>query len=773
LKEIFQINPYPGTSYNAVAQTVQPHPFMSNSVDMTGRLGGTRFFASAANFEEQGAIRYLQGFQRQSFRANVDQVIGTAWNIGLRTFYSRSEADGLNQQDGGQAFFRLTRVPAIVNILQTDTLGRLYIRPNLQGGGSQNENPLATLYQTERTDAYYRFIGGANVAFTPTNWLTVDGQLGYDSRRRSFAQINDKGFRTTTSVPATNNGLIFRGGEGDEVLDGGLTASVRRNLNADLIGRLTARLTFEQRDFEQNTGQGNFLSVKGVTSMGNASQIQNIASQFRRVRQIGEFLGAGFEFKERYILDALVRRDGSSLFGEGQRWATFGRVSAAWRAGEEPWWPLPQFSELKFRGSYGTAGGSPQFIAQYETFGIGNGGVLTLGVLGNSALQPEVNREVELGIEAEILGKYGVNITYARANIDRQILPIPVSSSTGYSNQWQNAGSLLNITHEVSLNIPMIQKRGMTWTMSFVYDHNRSFITKLAVPPYNYGSNLQATDQIFRAQVGEQIGTFYGRYFIRNCRDLPAAFQSQCGGAGSAFQHNDEGWIVWVGQGNNPTMGITHNLWETQLPGSQAPWGVAVNWGMPIIMRGDASSPTAAQIVKLGNALPDFRFAITQNFSWGKFSLYALVDAAIGHQVWNQGFHWAHLDFLSKDVDQAGKSVQDAKPIGYYYRAPAPDAGGVGGLYDILGANNATVEDASYAKLREITLGYRIGRIGGVGDWEVALQASNLLTITGYRGFDPEVGVGAGDANNSAINAIDAFTFPNTRRFTIRASTTF
>jgi len=314
--------------------------------------------------------------------------------------------------------------------------------------------------------------------------------------------------------------------------------------------------------------------------------------------------------------------------------------------------------------------------------------------------------------------------------------------------------------------------------MSFVYDHNRSFITQLDVPPYNYGANLQATDQIFRAQVGEQIGSFYGRYFLRNCNELPAPFNNDCGGPTSSFQNNDQGFLVWVGSGNNPRMGITNNLWETQLAASSAPWGAVLNWGMPIIMRGDPSGQTAPRIVKLGNALPDFRFAITQTFQYKKLSLYALVDAAIGQKVWNQGFHWAHLDFLSSDVDQVGKSVETAKPIGYYWRTTITDGfTGMGGYYDVLAPNNATVEDASYAKLRELTLSYRIGRIGGVGDWEISVQGRNLLTLTGYRGFDPEVGIGVsgsgGEANSAAVNAIDAFTFPNTRSFTIRASTSF
>jgi hypothetical protein len=154
--------------------------------------------------------------------------------------------------------------------------------------------------------------------------------------------------------------------------------------------------------------------------------------------------------------------------------------------------------------------------------------------------------------------------------------------------------------------------------------------------------------------------------------------------------------------------------------------------------------------------------------------MYALVDASIGQKVWDQGFGWAHLDFLSKDVDQAGKGVGTAKPIGYYYRAAAPDNGsGLGGLYDILGPNNFSVESASYAKLREFSLSYHIGPLGGTGDWSVSAIGRNLFTITGYRGFDPEVGIAGGQASSAAINAVDAFTFPNVRSWTIGLSTSF
>jgi TonB-linked SusC/RagA family outer membrane protein len=775
LRERFQISSWPGTSYNAVAQTVAPHPYMSNSVDVTGRVGSaTRFYASATNLSEQGAMQFLKGFDRSSFRANVDQVIGTQWTIGLTASYSRSNNDGANNDGGNNAFFLLTRQPAPANMLARDTLHRLYIRPNLQTGGGQNSNPLYSFANALRTDISNRFIGGVRVQYNPITWLNFDANIGYDLRRATASQIQDKGYRTTSSTPTTNNGFIFRSTAGDEEVNGSVNARVRRDITSDLKATLSARYLFEQRDAEQNSGQGRTLSVKGVTTLDNATDSKIVASNFSRIRELSQFVGLNLDFKDRYVLDALVRRDGSSLFGVDNRWATFGRVSLAWRTSQEPWWFLPQVTDMKLRGSYGTAGGSPRFNAQYEAFNIGDGGVLQLTTLGNRALKPELHKELEVGTDIELFGKYGITATYARANIDRQILLPPVSSSTGYQNQWQNAGALLNITHELSLNIPLLTGRETSWSMNLVYDHNRSWIARLDVPPYFYGPPQQGAEAMFQAREGERVGTFYGRYFLRGCRDLPASFRSDCGGANSSFQLNDEGWLVWVGRNHTPRDGITSNLWETQLPGAQAPWGVAMNWGMPIVMRGNPNSITDALIVPLGNALPDFRFAITQNFRWRAISVYALLDAAIGQQVWNEGFHWAHLDFLSHDVDQVGKSVETAKPVGYYYRAAPPDNGnGLGGFYDILGPNNFSVEDASYAKLRELSVSYHLGRIGGSGDWDLSASGRNLFTITGYRGFDPETGITGGDGASRALNAVDAFVFPNLRTFTVRLSTSF
>jgi len=456
-------------------------------------------------------------------------------------------------------------------------------------------------------------------------------------------------------------------------------------------------------------------------------------------------------------------------------------VSGAWRVAQEPWWSIPQVTELKLHGSYGTAGGSPRFDAQYETFSVGTGGLLSLVTLGNRNLKPELHAETEIGGDLELWNRYALNVTYAHANIKNQILPVPVPASTGFQRQWRNAGTLTNKTLELSLNIPLMQRRELQWSTRVIYDRNRSVVTALDVPPFFFGADLQGTGAIFQAKVNERLGTFYGHRFITSCAELPAPFNADCGGQTSSFQRNDEGFVVWVGAGNNPGMGIKNNLWEAAISNptnnqTLTPWGISViNWGMPILLRNDKGQ---ALNVALGNALPDFRFAVTQDVRFKKFNLYALVDASVGQKIWNQGFHWAHLDFLSHDVDQRGKSVENAKPIGYYWRtSPVDGFGGLGGFYDQLAPNSETVEDASYAKLRELLFSYHIGPIARTGDWDISIVGRNLFTITGYRGFDPEVGLSGGTqlngAGSAAINAVDAFTFPNLRTFTIGLTSTF
>jgi hypothetical protein len=110
--------------------------------------------------------------------------------------------------------------------------------------------------------------------------------------------------------------------------------------------------------------------------------------------------------------------------------------------------------------------------------------------------------------------------------------------------------------------------------------------------------------------------------------------------------------------------------------------------------------------------------------------------------------------------------------MGYYWRAPQPDNGaGVGGFYDVLGSNNQTVQKGSYTKLREVSLGYQLGAIRGIGDFSLTLVGRNLYTITDFLGWDPEVGGSV--LNSSGFGGVAGFQYPQTRTFTFTIGTRF
>jgi TonB-linked SusC/RagA family outer membrane protein len=773
LRRSFLAGEWPGQSYNAVQQLVRPKPLLLNDFSMSGRLGATNFFTSIGHTKQEGAIMGLQGYERANARVNLGHRIGNDWAIDINSYIARSTQDGSNQEEGGTGFFRLTRTPAIVDITRRDQFGRLYIRTNLASSGVQNENPLYSFENTQREDVRWRYMVGGSVRYTPLPWLETNVNASLDRLNLNFFQFNNRGFRTTNNAPATNEGSIFNGVNNGQSINSAAVVTLRPNLLEQVNTRFNFGWHYEGQDGDNRNFSGIRLRVADVTAAANATERTGISSSRTRTRQMSFSGGTFIDIRDRYTMDLALRRDGSSRFGEDNRWQTYGRASAAWLMSREQWFPSDAISIFTIRGSYGTAGNSPNYSAQYETFTIGAGGTLNAATLGNPQLRPEVVTEFEIGSDIELFNRVGLTVAYASSLAKDQILPVPVSVSTGFPTQWQNAGELRNKTWEAALTLPVVQGPRFSWTSRLNYTSNRPTVERLYVPPFFIGTDLQATGEIIRVEEGLRFGTIFGRQFMTNCAQLPAPFNTQCG-PGQAFQTNQDGWIVWVGQGNNPTMGITRNLWNATLPGTQAPYGVQAAWGMPILVRDTATGSPAN--LPLGNALPDFRIGMAHTLQYGRLSLYGLMEGVFGQSVWNQGKHWAHLDFISADLDQGARSVQDAKPLGYYFRVgpgPGGHPNGLGGLYDILSPNNHMVEDASFVKIREISTSYNIGQLRNFGNWTVSVVGRNLLTFTDYSGFDPEVGISGGQSGSGLLNAIDAFTFPQLRTLSFVLNTTF
>ncbi len=773
LRHTYQATPYPIT-YDPVNQLLTNGNFLNTNVSMSGRVGATNVYASLSNLSQEGSVVFLKGFQRNGFRLNADQQFGEAWTLQATTFYSFSTSDGGNFVGANnRAWFGLARTPAFANVMGKDSEGRFWPRHNVLVQGNQNYNPVMELVGAKQNEENDRFLGSLAVKYRPFAWIDGEWNFGYDRQNYWGEFIRDNGFRTSPQNTTQPAGFMSRVNNFATSFNTAFNVTARRQLTDDLNGSVSLRYLYEQQDNIGDDLSGSNLVVAGLNTLGAATLNFDIGSGQSRIAQIGLFGTARLDYKGKLIADGLVRRDGASVFGADNRWQTYGRGSILYRPSEEAWWPAKDIvNELKLRAAYGTAGNRPQFSAQYETFSIGTGGTLTTSVLGNPNLGPEVVKEMDIGFEAELFNRYGIEFSYINATAENQILSVPVPASAGFTTQWRNAGTLENKIIEGAVNVPILEAfHGVSWSTRMAFDMPKSKITRLDVLPYFVSAaGAQGTESMFRIAAGNAYGQINGRAFVTSCKQLPAVFQPRCG-SGLEWQKNDDGYIVWTGAGNTWKDGITKNLWNATNAAADNPFGITGFWGMPMIQR---DSTGAALVANNGSAIPSLRWSMGHNVSWNKFSAYLLFDAVQGRSVFNLVRHWNYGDLMQPDIDQVGKSVETAKPVGYYWRAGPPDnTQGIGGLYDILGPGSHTVEDASFVKLRELSVGYRIGRLGRYGDWSVNLVGRNLLTWTDYSGFDPETGLNGGANGSGILNAADAFNFPNLRTFTLQFNVGF
>ena len=793
LQNVYQAQIWPGQYYNMLAQALKRNPVTLNAIDATGKFGAVRFYASGSYTSEAGAINGLTGNQQRRGRINLDYDARRDLTISLSTLYDNGTND--NRSGGsasGSIFGQLLRGAAAgTDYLARDTLGRPLVRSGGGGLRAPTGNGGGTfLYDTENlvdTRSSNRFLGNVTARYFPKEWVSFDGTFAYDNRQRLDNNYLVKGYRTFATSSANNNGNISLENLRNNSWNASLTSTFRKQIRADLNGKLQFRALYDESNVFANNSGGQIFLVKDVFTTSNASTNKTATSTSSTVKNVGVLAGTSLDYKDRYILDATYRYDGSSLFGEGNRWAPFGRVSGVWRVSEEPFWTMNVLNDFRLRASRGTAGSTPRFIAQYEVYNVSATGI-TLGQAGNSKLKPETTTEYEFGTDFTLMNRLGVELTNARSRTRDQILLVNTPSSLGFSTQWQNAGTLDNNTYEVSLNLPILEKRDFSWNVRGTWDRTRTYISELFTSEYvSQGGTSQGSGSFFRITAStdtsngfqmNRFGNIWGRKFFKSCGELREPLRADCG-EGKSYQVNDQGWLVWVGAGNSYRDGITKNLWQTFLPGAQSPFGnsVPLYFGHPILdrpLRGEPGEGGGITQI-IGNSLPEFRMTFSNNMTYKNLTLYGLIDGTFGHELYNQGEGWGLLDFSSSYFDQANRSVETAKPAGYSWRVGPSEGSGIGGFYDVLGPNNYVLETASYAKIRELSLTYKVGPVRSVGDWTVGLIGRNLKTFTNYSGLDPETGATLGDnqSGSGLINQIDAFGFPTLRTFTVSLSTRF
>ena len=802
-----QINPgEPGDSFTSFANQAFPHELFDHmdtffdpgeTTDVygavTGRFGESSFRVSVDQFMEGGVVRCTpcidnlgslnadrvaqglsafdvglpddEGYQRQNVRLNVDTRFGDL-DIAASGFYSRANQD--DKAVANSAFSQLTFASPAVDLTQIDpTDGYPVIDADTQ---SISSNPLYLLAIVDSRDKRTRTMGSVDLNYSPAgiDWLTLEANASFDRTDFYDYTIFPKNEKTREGP---TGGSLREFNYTDEAINASVTLGASQIfMDGDLTVRGKARYLIEDQSFGSNGVFGSQFSVQDVPNFGAIIGATSGNNEIRQIKAEGLFGIASADYRGRYIVDGLIRRDGSSLFGPDERWQTYYRGSVAWRIAQEDFWNIGAIDEFKLRFSLGTAGGRPNFFAQYETFGISGGAIFPIN-LGNTALKPEFTTEREAGMNFVFFENLGLDLTYAWQTTDDQLLRVPQPAFVGFSSQWQNAGEISAQTYEVSLRYAPIDTQDMGLQFRLNWDRTRQEITRLDVPPYQQGT--------FFVAEGRPLGEMWGHVLVRNCSDLEpiGVSASDCT---ANFRVNDDGLLVWTG-GADYTEGFSSRLWGTSGDVATNTGDQAFGWGLPIkvqdyspacVAKNPANFTEKCQltdVLPFGNTTPDFNLSFGSNFRYGNLNVNALVESSIGHSIYNNTAQWALRDDRGEDVDQTGKPLENTKSIGY-----------VAGVYLSNNDNDWFREDGDWIKVRELSVGYTLpqammeGLFGSVFDRiTLNLIGRNLLTITDYRGYDPEVGRSGGEIASSTLQRYDSFGYPNFRTFTFSAELVF
>jgi TonB-linked SusC/RagA family outer membrane protein len=730
----FQDNPYPSSIFvgNPYRELMRPGDMYSTYLSVSGNEGNTQYRLSGRFQRDQGIVAFHEGARQTNVRANLDQRIGSNFQISLSSYVTNLEQDITVDTDGGGIFGQIDEYSAAANFHALDPDGSLAVIGDPISRGS---NPLYLLDWDTRTRETQHLMASLDASYSPLSWLSLTANASYDRDDRAEKELRPEGFKRIDNPPGEGS-LTYR-----QNLRKDLNASMTASIAYD-FGELTTRSRFrwllEDQYSDFHRVGGSQFAVVGVPRLALLTGTPSLDSEEQRIVSEGFFAITALTWRERYVIDLLARRDGSSLFGADERWQNYYRVSGAWRMAQEAWWPFPTINEFKPRYSRGTAGGRPGFAYQYQSYSVAQGRIVPR-VLGNDRLKPERTTEQEFGVDALVANRFRVMANYVISEVDDQLLLVPNSASLGFESQWQNAGTVESKTWEAALEASFVERPDFLWTGRLNLDRTTQKITRLGVPAYELVNE--------RARIiikeGEELGTFYGFKWARGCGDLPTG--TDC----SVFQLNDDGLLVYVGPGNDYREGMAKKLWGTVGTVS----GQTYEWGAPI-------KPLESQpnyFTKIGSAQPDLNASFQQDLQWRNLGLTLLFDGEFGGMIMNQTRQWGSRTSVAS-IDQRNKPDELKKPLPYY---------GPTKLYAGNIRNDWFVERADFVKLREVSLRYTFNR----GDLPAALRLSratinlvgrNLKTFTGYIGHDPEVGKRS-FGGSAAVGRIDEYFYPNYR----------
>lgn len=507
-------------------------------------------------------------------------------------------------------------------------------------------------------------------------------------------------------------------------------------LGHEISYRGTEYLLGEAMGFPTNNQGNDNLTLGSTPSRVESSLTDKTLLSF--------FARGNYNYDNRYLLTATIRADGSTVFSAKNKWGFFPSFSAAWRVSEEAFMKdIHWISNFKVRLGWGTVGNDR--ISNYlsldlytaNKYGVGSNTttVLTPKQLKNSNLKWEGSTTTNLGLDLGFFdNRLNVTADFFIKNTKDLLLAQSLAQETGFDSQMQNVGKIRNKGIELSFNSTNIQTRDFTWQSNFNISFIKNTLESLAsgvesmYTRTGFDSNFTEYDYI--ATVGQSLGLIYGYEF-------DGIYQS------SDFYITPDGKQVLKS-------GITNNArYGTVKPG-------VVKYKD---QDGDGVITTADRTI-IGNAMPKWYGGFTNTFNYKGIDLSFMLQFNYGNDIYNATRLYA-TQTRSGRRNMLAEVTDRWSPTNASNKVPSQDGYISNDVY------SRFVEDGSFLRLKNITLGYSLPhkwiRNMHVSKLRVYATAQNLFCITGYSGYDPEVNSAS---NNPMTPGLDWGAYPKSRVFT-------
>jgi len=729
-----------GAGSNWQEAALRKAPVQNDELSVSGGDERSRYLISGNYFDQEGTVLNT-GFKRYSARVNYEKEVSDRFKVTTNVFGSQSIENKLYGTPYGSINFS----NAYANLLFTSPLVAIK-NPD----GSYNTinpyqatptNNLEDITATTNTTTLNRVLGNVAAEYKLLDGLVLKVTGGVDILNTT----QDYYAPSTTGSPAgSSTGYAASGyasiGAGNE-----LSWLNENTLNYDHVFNNTHFLNVLAGYSIQNTQDAtsvataqkfpndllkfNNLSYAGVADLpSSSSATSTLESYLARVN---------YSYLHKYNLTVSGRADGSSKLGANHKWGFFPSAGFSWNADKEDFFkPIAgTISNLKVRASAGQTGNSevPPYssLSALAPTNYYFNSTLVTGIapsqLANPDLKWETTTQYDLGFDLGLFNSR-VNLVvdaYYKKTTDL-LLSVPLPLYSGYASELENVGSVQNKGLELALNTDNIKSDDFSWKTSIVYGLNRNKILSLG-PGINSYFPLAPTGQVSPVivQVGLPVSTFWGYSTngLLTARDLA--------------------------NGTPVLAGVPQQVGDTKY----------------VDTNGDGKITTSDKH-SLGSAQPDFTASITNTFTYKNFDLSVFFNGSYGNKIFNLLQQSLERPSLSQNVSASLLNAwSPTNPNGTVARvtdSPVPQV------------TDRYIQDGSYLKLKNATLGYTfpIGALSAIHAKKIRIYLSgeNLLTITKYKGLDPEANF---YDNDNTKQGIDYGTYPPVRTFLAGLNVTF